>query len=108
MSDDDVAISYRVLQPGTAVADASGTPVGTVRQVLDNEREEIFDGLVVDTPDGRRYVDAPEVGRITEQRVTLTLTAAEVAALPAQDPKGGTTFEANTARRRFGRLWRKS
>ena len=108
MSDDDVAISYRVLQPQTQVVGADGTPVGTVRQVLDNEREEIFDGLVVDTPDGRRFVDAPEVGRITEQRVTLTLTAAEVTALPAQDPRGGATFTANTARGRFGRIWRKS
>ena len=108
MSDDDVAISYRVLPRGTPVVAADGTPVGSVREVLDNEREEIFDGLVLDTPDGQRFVDAPEVGRIAEQRVTLALTAAEVAALPAQDPKGGATFTANTARGRFGRMWRKS
>ena len=105
MSDDGIAISYRALPAGTPVVAADGSPVGTVREVLDNEREHIFDGLVIDTPGGRRFVDAPEVARIAELRVTLTLDAAAVAALPEADPKGGATFEANTRAKRFGRLW---
>ena len=48
--------------------------------MLDNAREHIFDGIVITTPDGRRFVDAPEVARITEQRVTLTIDAAEAQA----------------------------
>jgi hypothetical protein len=49
--------------------------------VLDNAREHIFDGVVIETGKGRRFVDAPEVARIAERRVTLTITAAEVDAL---------------------------
>jgi len=79
---DDIAISYDVLPRGTPVVDSEGAEVGTVHEVLDNAREHIFDGIVVATRDGRRFVDAPEVGRITERRVTLTIDAAAVAALP--------------------------
>jgi hypothetical protein len=79
---DDIAISYDVLSRGTAVVDSAGVELGTVHEVLDNAREHIFDGIVVATRDGRRFVDAPEVGRITERRVTLTIDAAAVAALP--------------------------
>jgi hypothetical protein len=83
MSDeDDIAISYDVLRRGTPVVDSTGEEVGTVHEVLDNAREHIFDGIVVATRDGRRFVDAPEVARITERRVTLTIDAAAVAELP--------------------------
>ena len=40
---------------------AEGIELGTVDQVLDNVRENIFDGIVVRTPTGTRFVDAPEV-----------------------------------------------
>ena len=49
------------------VVDSDGAQVGTVREVLDNKREHLFDGIVVSTPDWRRFVDAPEVGRITDR-----------------------------------------
>jgi hypothetical protein len=102
-ADDGYAISYKVLEPGTPVCDRDGGAVGSVRQVLENEAEHIFDGLVIDTAAGERFVDAPEVARIAERRVTLTLDAAGVEALPERDPAGGPTFRANT---RGGRLSR--
>jgi hypothetical protein len=101
--DDGYAISYKVLEPGTPVSDRDGAHVGSVRQVLENEAEHIFDGLVIETPAGERFVDAPEVARIAERRVTLTLDAAGVAELPERDPAGAPTFRANT---RGGRLSR--
>jgi hypothetical protein len=101
--DDGYAISYKVLEPGTPVTDRDGGPVGSVREVLENEAEHIFDGLVLDTPGGERFVDAPEVARIAERRVTLTLDAEGAAALPERDSKGAPTFRANT---RGGRLSR--
>jgi hypothetical protein len=82
MDDDGHAIGYLALSRGVPVHAADGPQVGTVQRVLDNEREHIFDGIVIATPDGRRFVDAPEVARIAERRVTLTITAAEAAALP--------------------------
>jgi hypothetical protein len=78
------AIGYRVLKRGTPVRSADGVEVGTVRRVQDNAREHIFDGIVIDTPDGRRFVDAPEVDRIFERAVILTITAAEAGELPEQ------------------------
>ena len=44
--------------------------------MIDNAKEHIFDGIVMRTDDGLLWVDAPEVARITEGRVTLTLDAA--------------------------------
>jgi hypothetical protein len=102
-ADDGYAISYKVLEPGTPVSDCDGAPVGSVRQVLENEAEHIFDGLVIDTPDGTRFVDAPEVARIAERRVTLTLDSEGVQGLPERDAAGAPTFRANT---RGGRLSR--
>ncbi len=101
--DDGYAISYKVLERGTPVIDCDGGEIGTVHQVLENEAEHIFDGLVIKTPGGERFVDAPEVARIAERRVTLTLDAEGAAALPERDSKGAPTFRANT---RGGRLSR--
>jgi hypothetical protein len=105
MTDDDgVAIAYDVLRPGTPVVDSDGAQVGTVHEVLDNKREHIFDGIVVSTPDGRRFVDAPEVGRITEQRVTLTIDRAAVSALPAPHAPTGSPVTGTDS---FVGRWRK-
>jgi len=105
MTDDDgVAIAYDVLRPGTPVVGSDGAQVGTVREVLDNKREHIFDGIVVSTPDGRRFVDAPEVGRITDQRVTLTIDSAAVSALPAPDAQPGSPVTGTDS---FVGRWRK-
>jgi hypothetical protein len=50
-------------------------------------------------------VDAPEVSRIAERRVTLSIDAAEAAALPEHDVKGGPTYEADASAGRFRRLF---
>lgn len=105
-TDDGHAVSYKVLRRGTPVWTADGTELGRVRDVLENEREHIFDGVVVDTARGPRFVDAPEVARIAERRVTLAIDAAAAAQLPERDPKGGAEFQANV-RGRLGRLWRR-
>lgn len=100
---DDHAISYKVLEPGTPVLDREGGEIGRVRDVLENEAEHIFDGLVLDTPAGQRFVDAPEVARITAAKVVLTLDAEGAAKLPEKDAAGGPRFRANA---RGGKLSR--
>ncbi len=77
-----------------------------MRRVLDNAREHIFDGIVIETPRGRRFVDAPEVARIYERAVILTITAEEAEQLP--EPPSGIGLrmrDAGTVRRarRLGR-----
>jgi len=84
--DDGHAISFKVVKRGTPVRSSDGVQVGTVRRAQETGREHIFDGIVIDTKDGKRFVDAPEVARIAERAVTLTITAAEAAEPP---PPGG-------------------
>jgi hypothetical protein len=103
-ADDGPQIGYLALPRGVPVHAADGPQVGTVRRVQDNAREHIFDGIVLDTPAGRRFVDAPEVARITERRVTLTLTAAEAQALPEHRGLRGTV---EITAQRTARRWRR-
>ena len=90
-TDDGHAVHYTALERGTPVISSDGEEVGKVAEVLDNYREHIFDGLVVELGSGeRKFVDAPEVARTAERAVTLTITAAEVAELgPPPDPPRG-------------------
>jgi sporulation protein YlmC with PRC-barrel domain len=99
--DDGIAVHYTALQKGTPVFSSDGEEVGKVAEVLDNYREHIFDGLVVETHSGeRKFVDAPEVERTAERAVTLNITAAEVAQLGP--PEAGPAL-GGTLRRLFGR-----
>lgn len=108
--DDGTAVHYTALEPGTPVYGSDEVEVGLVQQVLDNHKEHIFDGIVVDTGGGDlRFVDAPEVARTAERGVTLTITAAEAAELPPPEqgppvfrPRGGGKLS-----RFFGGGWRK-
>ena len=75
--DDGHAISYQALRRGTVVRSADGVELGKVRRVEEEARSHIFDGIVLDTPDGRRFLDAPEVAHIAERAVTTTFPAAE-------------------------------
>ena len=105
MTDADRAISYKLLEAGTPVHAKGGEQVGTVSRVLDNPREHIFDGLEIETASGRRFVDAPEVDRITAAHVSLRLAAAEIEGLPERDPAGGPQFRADPRVGRIGRFF---
>jgi hypothetical protein len=95
-------VHYTALERGTAVVSSDGQEIGTVAEVLDNFREHIFDGLVVQTAGGdRRFVDAPEVARTAERAVTLTITAAECAELPPPPSEG--PARGGAVKRLFGR-----
>lgn len=81
--DDGTAISYTALPAGVPVYDSTEAEVGTLRKVLDNARERIFDGIEVQRRDGVVvFVDAPEVARTAERGVTLNITGAELDAYP--------------------------
>jgi hypothetical protein len=104
LTDDGHQIGYQALPRGVAVVSADGVQVGSVDRVLDNAREHIFDGIVIRTQGGRRFVDAPEVARIAERRVTLTISAAQAAELPEHRGRLGAL---ETRARRAGRRWRR-
>jgi hypothetical protein len=111
MIDDGSAVHYTAVERGTPIFSSDEIEVGTVAQILDNYREHIFDGIVMQTPAGDyRFVDAPEVKRTAERGVTLAITAAEAEQLPPPE-KGPGEFEirrgAGKVARKFGFGWKK-
>lgn len=103
--DDGPAISYKLLARGTPIVTSDGVELGRTDRVLENEKENIFDGIVVRTGDrGDVFVDAPEVGRITEGSVTLTIDAQEATELPRYEP-GAPEYQANPRTGRLGKLF---
>jgi hypothetical protein len=105
VDDDEHQIGYKVLPKGTPVITTDGVTIGTVAKVLDNEREHIFDGIVVKTAARRVFVDAPEVDRIYARRVELNIDAGDAAELP--DYKGWRGAVEYRAKRRVNRIKRR-
>ena len=101
---DGPAISYKLLKRGTPIEASDGTRLGTTDRVLENAREHIFDGIVMRSDRGEVFVDAPEVGRITDDLVTLTIDAEAAAGLPPYEP-GAPEFSANPSAGRLGRFF---
>ena len=89
MSDDRGApIAYMVLEEGTPVQSSDGVGLGKVERVLADSGTDIFDGIVVSTDDGDRFVDAPEVAEIYERLVVLSISSDDVRRLsePSASP----------------------
>ncbi len=100
--DEGLPVHYAAVERGTPVYSSDQVEVGKVDEVIDNYREHIFDGIVVELPGGElRFVDAPEVARTAERAITLTIDAAEAAQLPTPE-RGAPNFKP----RRGGRLSR--
>ena len=105
MSDDlDEPVGYLALPKGTPVVASDGMCVGKVHKVQHHVRERIFDGLVIQTDDGKRFVDAPEVAAITRRQVDLEIDSRAVAELPGQ---GGLLGNLDTQVRRTARRLRR-
>ncbi len=105
---DEHAIGYQVVPRGTPVFASDGVQVGTFHKALHHGREHLFDGIVIKTEEGRRFVDAPEVARITNRRVILSIDSAEAGRLPEHHGLLGPMQEraqhrARRVKRRFGR-----
>ena len=105
MTDEGIAISYKLVERGTPIHSSDGARLGSVDRVLENEREQIFDGIVMRTGSGELFVDAPEVARITERRVTLSIDAAQAESLPAY-ARGAPEYRAHVRRGPLGRFFR--
>ena len=101
---DDYPIAYTALQPGTPVQTSDGYPFATVQSVLVDEKVSVFDGIVVQTAEGTRFVDAPQIDSIHTTYVRTTLSAAQAANLPL--PDGSTLVEVKPARSMADRLRR--
>ena len=81
----DHPIAYTALQPGTPVHTSDGYPFATVQAVLVDEKVSVFDGIVVQTTQGSRFVDADQIDSIYTSHVLTTLSADQASSLPAPD-----------------------
>jgi hypothetical protein len=98
----DDPIAYTALQPGTPVQTSEGHPFATVQVVLVDEKVSVFDGIVVQTAEGTRFVDAPQIDSIHTTYVRTTLSAEQAVSLPL--PDASTLVEIKPARSMADRL----
>lgn len=104
--DDDTGhpISYKLLARGTPIVSADDVELGVVERAIDNAKEQIFDGIVMRAGERLVWVDAPEVARIYERRVFLSVDAAAAAEFGDYEP-GAPEYKANPRVGRLGRFF---
>jgi hypothetical protein len=100
----DHPIAYTALEPGTPVQTSDGHQFATVQAVLVDEKVSVFDGIVVQTAEGTRFVDADYIGTIYTTYVCTTLSAEQAANLPL--PDRSTLIDIKPARSMADRLGR--
>jgi hypothetical protein len=86
MTDAD-PIGWRGIVYGTPVVTTDGSRVGTIREVLGSDSEDIFHGLRVALTDGHRdvMVSADNVTSLSTAEIGVDLSRADVEALPTYD-----------------------
>jgi hypothetical protein len=90
-------ISWRVLEQKTPVYADGGAAVGIVRHVMAIPESDIFEGIVIHTHDGDRFVPAESIAAMHEHAVALSLDAGAVAALERPQPgPAAMTVDADT------------
>jgi hypothetical protein len=83
--DEDRAISYEAAVPGSRVLTSTGTEIGTLEHVLQVPELDLFDGIVITTRSGLRFIDADQVERITARYIQCRIDNDEASRLPAPD-----------------------
>ena len=99
-------IAYTALQPGTPVQTNDGHHFATVHAVLVDEKVSVFDGIVVETSEGTRFVDADFIGTIYTTYVRTRLSADQAANLPVPDGSNLIDFKpTRSMTQRLGRMF---
>jgi sporulation protein YlmC with PRC-barrel domain len=103
--DEGHAIHYAAVKRGTPVFSEDGVEVGKVDEVVDNYREHILDGIVIETPGGGLvFADGPEVQRTFERAVHLNISAEQASQLPEPE-KAPKNFRPRRGGGRLSRLF---
>jgi hypothetical protein len=108
----ETALSYQAAVPGTPVFTRSGKEIGTLEHVLEVPGLDLFDGIVVATDWGLRFIDAGQIEMITITNVRCRLDDAEAASLPP--PDGAAVYRVSaldeigdSLHERLGRMFRR-
>jgi hypothetical protein len=82
---DDTPVSYEAAVHGSLVLSTSGATIGTLEHVLEVPDLDIFEGIVVRTHHGLRFIAADQLELITGSFIRCSLDDAQAAVLPAPD-----------------------
>jgi hypothetical protein len=101
--DEGLPIAYQLLDKGVPVLCSEGQQVGTVGGVLADAGEDVFHGLLIDTPhNGIRFVEADSVASIHEHGVDLRISWGAAQGLPGPEHKAPVYHEDPAAE---GKKW---
>ncbi|MEA2516746.1 MAG: hypothetical protein QOG16_584 [Actinomycetota bacterium] len=80
---DDRPIAWLALESGTPIVSSDGEQIGKVSDVVADREKDIFSGItfkpgLLDTP---VFVPADNIGDLTDNEVTLTISAADAEGL---------------------------
>jgi hypothetical protein len=108
----ETAVSYLAAVPGSPVLTRSGKEIGTLEHVLVIPGPDIFDGIVIATDWGLRFIDAGRVELITITNIRCSLDDAEAGRLPPPDGAAVYTVSAldeigDALHERLGRMFRR-
>ncbi len=87
---DDTPISYEAAALGTPVLSSAGTQIGTLEHVLQVPELDVFDGIVITTGAGLRFIDADHVQQFTRSHITCGIDDSQAAQLPP--PQGAPVY----------------
>lgn len=79
---DGTPISYEAATRGTPVLSTSGTQIGTLEHVLEVSDLDIFEGIVIATHHGLRFIDGDHLPEFTTAHIRSSLTDEQAARLP--------------------------
>ncbi|HUJ08027.1 MAG TPA: hypothetical protein VLX31_18115 [Streptosporangiaceae bacterium] len=82
---EETPISYAGAAKGTPVLSSSDTQIGTLEHVLAVHDLDMFEGIVIATHHGIRFIDADHITQITTARIRCSLTDEEAASLAPPD-----------------------
>ena len=108
----DAAVSYQAAVPGSPVLARSGKEIGTLEHVLEVPGLDHFDGIVIATDWGLRFIDADRVELITICNIRCSLDDEEAGRLPP--PDGSAVYQVSSLdeigdslHERLGRMFRR-
>jgi len=83
--DDDTAVSYQAAVLGSPVLSASGHEIGRLEHVLEVPQLDLFEGIVIHTHSGLRFIGAEQIDKITRSCLRCSISDADAAQLKPPD-----------------------
>jgi hypothetical protein len=106
--DEGLPIAYQLLEDGVPVLASDGEQVGTVGSVLSAPEEDVFHGLLINTPGhGIRFLEADAIASIHEHGVDLRIDSAAAQSLPEPEHKAPVYDEDPAQQTKWSHLVRK-